>query len=102
MKTPFHSSSNAKSVNEERCGSFGAMIFWNDVRRLVLKMAESERIDALAGPLTIVEFFGSGSNGGLEGNDWGVCATCARVMVYAGVYQGPTRGIRGQRARKRT
>ena len=56
MKTPFHSSSNAKSVNEERCGSFGAMIFWNDVRRLVLKMAESERIDALAGPLTIVAF----------------------------------------------
>ena len=32
------------------------MILWNDVRRLVLKMAESERIYAPAGPLTIVAF----------------------------------------------
>ena len=37
-------------------GSFGAMILWNDVRRLVLKMAELERRDAPAGPLTIVAF----------------------------------------------
>ena len=33
-----------------------AIIFWNDVRRLVLKVTELERIDAHAVPLKIVAF----------------------------------------------
>ena len=32
------------------------MILWKYFRRLVLKIAESERIDAPEGPLTIVAF----------------------------------------------
>ena len=42
--------------------------------------------------------FGSGSNGGIDGNAWGVYATCARVMGYAGLDWGNIRGIHGQRA----
>ena len=34
------------------------MYFWINVRTLVLKMAESERIDAPAVPLTILAFSG--------------------------------------------
>ena len=32
------------------------IVLWNNVRRLVLKVTESERIDTHAGPLRIVEF----------------------------------------------
>ena len=39
-----------------RHGIFRAIILWNDVRRLVLKVTESERIYAHAGPLTIIAF----------------------------------------------
>ena len=56
MTPPFHSRGNEKIRNEERRGRSGAMILWSDVRRLVLKMADLERIDAPAGPLTIVAF----------------------------------------------
>ena len=41
---------------EEMHGSFRAIILWNNVRRLVLKVTESERIDAHVGQLTIVAF----------------------------------------------
>ena len=56
MTPPLHSSGYAESGKEERHGSFSAIILWNDIRRLVLKVTESERIDAHAGPLTIVAF----------------------------------------------
>ena len=52
----FHSRGDEKIVKEEMNDSFWAMIVWSDVRRLVLKLAESKKIDAPAGPLTIVEF----------------------------------------------
>ena len=51
---PFHHIGDEKSGKEERHGSFGAMIIWNDVRRSVLKIEESERIYVPAVPLTIV------------------------------------------------
>ena len=41
---------------EERYGRLWEIILWNDVRRLVLKMTDSERIDAPAGALMIVAF----------------------------------------------
>ena len=53
---PFHSSGNAKSGKEEMHGSFWVIILWNDVRRLVLKTTELERIDVHVGPLMIVAF----------------------------------------------
>ena len=56
MTPPFHSRGYAKNGKEERHGSFWEIILWTDVRRLVLKMTESERIEAPAGPLTIVAF----------------------------------------------
>ena len=56
MTPPFHSSGYAKKGKEERHGRFWAIILWNDVRRLVLIMTESERIDVPAGPLKIVAF----------------------------------------------
>ena len=56
---PFCSSGDAKIGKEERNGSFGEMILWSDVKRLMLKISESERIDAPAGPLTIVVFSGA-------------------------------------------
>ena len=46
--------------------------------------------------------FGSGSNGGLKGNDWVVCATCARMMGCAGLEWVPIRVIRGKNAQKMT
>ena len=52
----FHASGNAKTAKEERHGRFGAMILWNNFRRLVLKMSESESIDAPVVPLMIVAF----------------------------------------------
>ena len=52
----FHSSGDTKSGKEERHGSFWEIILWNDVRRLVLKMTESERIDAPTVPMKIVAF----------------------------------------------
>ena len=36
--------------------NFGALIFWNNVRKLKLKMAVAEGIDVPVGPLTIVSF----------------------------------------------
>ena len=52
----FHSSGNAKSVNGDSHGSFWEMILWDNFKRLVLKITESERIDAPAGALVIVAF----------------------------------------------
>ena len=56
MTLTFHSSGDVKSGKEERHGSFGAMILWNYVRRLVLKTAESEGIDTPVGPMMIIVF----------------------------------------------
>ena len=53
---PLHSSGYSENEKEERNFRFRAIILWNDVRRLALKLTESERIDAHAGPLTIVAF----------------------------------------------
>ena len=43
-----------KVEKEDRHGSFREITLWNNIRRLVLKVTESERIDTHAGPLTIV------------------------------------------------
>ena len=56
MTPTFHSRGDAKSRKGERHGSFWEMILWKDVRILVLKIMELERIEAPAGPLTIVVF----------------------------------------------
>ena len=56
MTPSFHSRGDAKSGKEETHGSFWVIILWNNVRRLVLKMTESERIDGPAVPLKIVAF----------------------------------------------
>ena len=56
MTLLLHSSGYAESVKEDRYGRFRAIILWNNISRLVFKVTESERIDALAGPLTIVAF----------------------------------------------
>ena len=72
---PFRPSGDAKRGKEERHGSFWSMILWNYIRRLVLKMTESERIDAPAGPLTIVAFLAAVPTVVSRENSWGVCAT---------------------------
>ena len=56
MTPLFLSIGNSKSGKEEIHGSFGEMILWKNVRRLMLKMAESEGIDAHAVQLVIVLF----------------------------------------------
>lgn len=56
VKPTFHSIGDEKRVKEGRNRSFGDTIFWNNVRRLILKMAELEGIDASAGPLKIASF----------------------------------------------
>ena len=56
MTPPLHSSGYAEIGKEDRHGSFRAVIIWNNIRRLVLKVMESEIIDAHAGPLIIVSF----------------------------------------------
>ena len=56
MTPLFLSIGNSKSGKEEIHGSFGEMILWNNVRRLVFKMVELERIDAPARPLAILAF----------------------------------------------
>ena len=56
MTPPFHSSGYAKNGKEETHGRFWVIILWYDVRRLVLKITESEKIDRPAVPLTIVAF----------------------------------------------
>ena len=56
MTPPLHSSGYAESGKEDRHGSFRAIILWNNIRRLVMKVTDSERIDAHAVPLTIVVF----------------------------------------------
>ena len=53
---PLHSSGYTEIGKEDRHGRFRAIILENNIRRLVLKVKESERIDAHAGPLTIVAF----------------------------------------------
>ena len=53
---PFHSSGDAKIGKEDIHSSFKAMILWNNVRRLMLKMEELEGIDAHAVPPVIVLF----------------------------------------------
>ena len=50
------SSGYAESGKEDRHGSFRAIILWNNIRKLVLKVTESEIIDAHVVPLTIVAF----------------------------------------------
>ena len=56
MTLSFHFSGDAKNGKEERHSRFRAMIFLDNVRRLLLKIAELEGIDAPAGPLKIVAF----------------------------------------------
>ena len=56
MTPPLHSSGYAESGKEERNVRFRVIVFWNNVRRLVLKVTESEIINAHAGPMTIVAF----------------------------------------------
>ena len=56
MTSPLHSSGYAESGKEDRHGSLRSIILWNNIRRLVMEVTESERIDTHAGPLTIVAF----------------------------------------------
>ena len=56
MTPRLHSIGYAGSGKEDMHGSFRVIILWNNISRLVLKVTESERIDAHAGPLTIVAF----------------------------------------------
>ena len=56
MTPPLHSRGYAENGKEESHGRFRAIAIWNDVRRLVLKVTESERIDTHAGLLMIVVF----------------------------------------------
>ena len=56
MTPPLHPSNDTKNGKEERNDSFREMILWNNVRRLVFKMVELERIDAPARPLAILAF----------------------------------------------
>ena len=74
---PLHSSGDAKIGKEERHGRFGEMILWNDVRMLVFKMVESERVDAPAGPLTVVAFLAA------------VTMVVLRVMLEASTQHAP-------------
>ena len=56
MTPLLHSSGYAENGKGERHGSFRVIILWNNASRLVLKVKESERIDAHAGPLKFVAF----------------------------------------------
>ena len=56
MTPLLHSSGYAEIGKEDSHGSLRAIILWNNIRRLVLKVMESEIIDAHAGPLIIVSF----------------------------------------------
>ena len=56
MTPPLYSNVFSENRKEEIHGRFRAIILWNDVMRLVLKVTESERINAHAGLLRIVAF----------------------------------------------
>ena len=56
MTPPLRSSGFTENGKKERYGNFRSIILWNDIRSLVLKVTESEWIDAHAGRLRIVAF----------------------------------------------
>ena len=69
-------------------GSFSAIILWNNIRRLVCKVTESEIIDAHAVPLTIVAFLAAVPTVILRGILWASAQHAqARwgIMVWTGV-----------------
>ena len=79
VTTPLHSSGYAEIGKEERHGRFKEIILWNNIRRLVLKVIESENIDAHAGPLTIVAFSAA------------VPTVISRGMLWDSAQQAPER-----------
>ena len=57
LVTPlFHCRGDAKNGKEERHYNFWALIFWDNVRKLKLKMAVVEGIDMPVVPMKIVSF----------------------------------------------